>query len=224
VPQSAAPAWTGPPLGGGHCTQWLLPVFECRQIGSHGAVPRLLSCRPPPYPRRFSWNRFPRSTPSPQGGQFGHLPPFQQSALPAVARIAADCPLRGIPLALTSTSNRNFSVSYRCLSWHITCTRLRDREQRSGETMMSDSPFTAEQLAQEARADMQQNEVLRDWLLAAFDQHRDHINMGRAFTNGRVSYRPRRHCSARLEHSLDEGSTQRRACASARCPITGRAA
>ncbi len=86
---------------------------------------------------------------------------------------------------------------------------------------MSYTNFTAVQLAQVARADMQQNELLRYWLLSARDRHCDHSNLGRVFTAGRSSDRVCRDCGARLEHSLDEGSTQRRACAGEHRPAPG---
>ena len=86
---------------------------------------------------------------------------------------------------------------------------------------MSYTDFTAEQLAQVARADTQQSEILRYWLLTARDRHCDHSNLGRVYTTGRSSYRACRDCGARLECSLEEGSIQRRACAGARRPAPG---
>ena len=86
---------------------------------------------------------------------------------------------------------------------------------------MSYTTFTAEQLAQAARADLQQSEILRYWLTAR-DRHCDHSNLGRVFTTGRGSYRACRDCGARLEYSLDEGATQRRSCAGAHRFAPGR--
>jgi hypothetical protein len=80
--------------------------------------------------------------------------------------------------------------------------------------------FTAEQLAQVARADMQQSELLRYWLLIARDRT-CHNSIGRVFTSGRASCRAFRDCGARLETSLDDGSIQRRPCAGSRCPAPG---
>lgn len=81
---------------------------------------------------------------------------------------------------------------------------------------MSYTNFTAEQLAQVARADSQQSELLRYWLLTARDRHCDHSNLGRVSTIGRGSYRACRDCGARLEHSVDEVSSQRCGCAGMR--------
>jgi hypothetical protein len=86
---------------------------------------------------------------------------------------------------------------------------------------MSYTTFTAEQLAQVARADMQQSELLRYWLPTARDRHCDHSNLSRVLATGRGFYRACRDRCARLEYSLDEGSTQRRACAGEHRPAPG---
>ena len=80
---------------------------------------------------------------------------------------------------------------------------------------MTCTSFTAEQLAQVAQADVQQSVLLRYWLQTGRDWHCDHSNLSRVIAIGRGSYRVCRDCGARLEYSLDEGSTQRRACAGA---------
>jgi hypothetical protein len=83
---------------------------------------------------------------------------------------------------------------------------------------MSHTTFTAEQLTQAARADMQQSELLRDWLQNARDRHCYH---SKVLATGRGSYRACRDCGARLEYSLDQGATQRRARAGVRRPARG---
>jgi hypothetical protein len=82
---------------------------------------------------------------------------------------------------------------------------------------MSYANFTAEQLAQEARADMQQSEILRFWLQSARGPC-DNSNVSRVPTTGRNSDRACRDYGAGLKYSLDEGSIQQSACAGARQP------
>jgi len=88
---------------------------------------------------------------------------------------------------------------------------------------MSYTSFTAEQLAQEARADRQQSEVLHNWLLAERERNCQHSNC-RVFTNGRRSSRPCRDFAVMLEYPLDELSIRRHACAFASRPAPRRAA
>jgi hypothetical protein len=183
----------------------------------HGLPPSLVLpanlCSSAVFSRRFPKTPILVANPRIKGGPLWPPPAFAAECSAAVLPISRQIARCAAHRSFYLCEDRGFSASYRWMPWHVTCTRLCDRvRQPASESMMSYTAFTAEQLDQEARADRQQNEVLRYWLLRECDRHRNHRNPGRVLTSGRAAYRACHRCPAKLGYSRDEAFLQRRAC------------